>query len=391
MKRPVQPRARSNSSRRRAVEAAVRHAEKTVQSTGITEAIIYRPPAGAARLRHGSAPPPSGRPSSNPTMELAIRQALGLDPLETQKPAGSPGPSGPAKRTVKQLQRGRTRPAERSQDRIFASATKKADASAPPKRKKKKKNGACTQPIGSPKLKSRNRASAAAVIVRKPAAPAVDRRKGASGNAAARLAVNERIRKAALEAQPKQLCPFPELLRRWQLAFVYITRFEDSNPDAPDVIAAKERLVRIELEWERRQALAPDHPDYFPWPSTEASIGDGSVVTDDWQEIGMLAYLGYRVDRSSTLTAAQRTQLLGRIFTMMLPPLNSISYMQQWDSPRTAFRLRKIAESLAAFARNGKRRKNSALLEAIRKWEEDLAHLRRTYYVNCFDFPWPVS
>lgn len=104
----------------------------------------------------------------------------------------------------------------------------------------------------------------------------------------------------------------------------------------------------------------------------------------------MLAYLGYHVGLSSTLNAQQRKRLLDRVFAMRLPPLNGVAYMRQWGTPDTATRLKKIAESLASFVRNAKRRKNPSLSEAIRHWEEDLSGLRLAHYVGRFDFVWPA-
>ncbi len=198
------------------------------------------------------------------------------------------------------------------------------------------------------------------------------------------------MRSAAAKVETKPTSPFVELQRRWQQAFAYLQHFEEGNPDAPDVTAARQRLAEVEAEWERRQALVPDHPNYFPWPSTDAPGGDGCVATGDWQEVGMLAYLGYHVGKSSKSTAAQRTRLLRHVFAMRLPPLNGIAYMRLWGSPHSATRLKKIAEGLAAFARNAKRRKNPSLAEAILQWEADLSHLKHTIHVGRFDFPWPM-
>lgn len=206
-----------------------------------------------------------------------------------------------------------------------------------------------------------------------------------------RLAFNASQREAAADTTIAPASPFMELQRRWQAAFSYLQRFEESNPDAPDVLAAIERLKEVEAEWERRHNLSADHPDYFRWPSTEASLGDGSVAAGEWQEIGMFRYLGYHVGVTSELTAAQRTRLLHHIFVMRLPPLNGVAYMRSWASPGSGSRLRKMAEGLAAFARNAKRRRNPNLAEAIRQWEDDLSYLRGTFYVGRFDFPWPSS
>ena len=66
--------------------------------------------------------------------------------------------------------------------------------------------------------------------------------------------------------------------------------------------------------------------------------------------------------------------------------------MREWAAPDSPARLRKMAESLAAFARNAKRRKNQNVVEAVRNWEDDLGFLRRVFYVSKFKFAfdWPM-
>ncbi len=54
-------------------------------------------------------------------------------------------------------------------------------------------------------------------------------------------------------------------------------------------------------------------------------------------------------------------------------------------------RLRKTAESIAAFARNAKRKSDNALARAVSAWEADLAYLKKTFDDGRYDFPWPKS
>lgn len=70
--------------------------------------------------------------------------------------------------------------------------------------------------------------------------------------------------------------------------------------------------------------------------------------------------------------------------------VNADGYMRKWSAPDTGTRLRKIAEGLATFARNAKRRRNPNLTEAIRQWNDDLEDLRRAHYVGRSDFAWPA-
>ena len=50
-----------------------------------------------------------------------------------------------------------------------------------------------------------------------------------------------------------------------------------------------------------------------------------------------------------------------------------------------------MAESIAAFARNAKRRRQINLNDAIGEWEADLEFLYEEYYVGHFHFAWPAS
>jgi hypothetical protein len=65
--------------------------------------------------------------------------------------------------------------------------------------------------------------------------------------------------------------------------------------------------------------------------------------------------------------------------------------MAEWSEPETAVRLKKIADSLAAFARNGRRNEKQDMSEAVNHWVTDLAWLKTEYYDGHYDsrFAWP--
>jgi hypothetical protein len=75
---------------------------------------------------------------------------------------------------------------------------------------------------------------------------------------------------------------------------------------------------------------------------------------------------------------------------MHLPPIESPSYMKEWASPQSAVRLKKMANSIASFARQAKRRRNADMREAVQSWEADLQMLYDEYYVEKFGFGWPA-
>lgn len=148
----------------------------------------------------------------------------------------------------------------------------------------------------------------------------------------------------------------------------------------------------IEAEWRRRTGPGSNPDDYFRWPSTEAQIGDGSLSDpDQWLREGLLKFLQYSVGRYQEGNETSRRAILAAVFDGDLPPFHSAEYMRGWGKPSTALRLHKMADSLAAFARNFKRQQNPRFDDAIADWEADLKFLYDTYYVEHFKFDWPTS
>ncbi len=125
----------------------------------------------------------------------------------------------------------------------------------------------------------------------------------------------------------------------------------------------------------------------FQWPTTDAPGGSGDLEPE-WPSAGLLSYLDYHVGTNG-LPRPERREILDAVYCGDLPPVNSSTYMAEWGKPRTAARLQKLAESIAAFARNTKRRRAANVTDAVDDWESDLDYLKRTYYVGRYDFPWP--
>jgi hypothetical protein len=149
--------------------------------------------------------------------------------------------------------------------------------------------------------------------------------------------------------------------------------------------SAAEVLAAIEIEWDRR-ARMPRPDEFFEWPSTEATGGNGKLVLKPSVVDGMLSYLDYRVGKVNGEVGSIRQSILSRVFEGRLPPVFAPDYMQSWGLPKSAARLRKIAESIAAFTRNAKRRHDHKLNDAISDWESDLRFLYERYYVGHFSF-----
>ncbi|MBY5363689.1 hypothetical protein HFO97_27855 [Rhizobium leguminosarum] len=153
---------------------------------------------------------------------------------------------------------------------------------------------------------------------------------------------------------------------------------------------AKKIIEALQIEFEKRDKNVSGG-GRFRWPTTEARSGDGSFQFPTSQTEGMLAYLDYRVGRTHGVHSTIRQSILSRVFEKSLPPSFEKSYMDEWGSNGSAARLRKIAESVASFARNAKRRNEESLAEAIRHWEQDLKFLHDRYYVGKFNFGWPST
>lgn len=159
---------------------------------------------------------------------------------------------------------------------------------------------------------------------------------------------------------------------------------QDEHPRASQVLEA------LRLEFDRRSE--PGKPDeYFSWPTTEAQSGDGTLDSIKAQPEGLLATLGYHVGRTHGLLSSARQRILSRIFETSLPPVFEQAYMHEWGTNGSAVRLQKMAESIAAFTRNTKRREDDRLDDAIQQWEQDLQFLYDRYYVGKFRFAWPVT
>jgi hypothetical protein len=157
-------------------------------------------------------------------------------------------------------------------------------------------------------------------------------------------------------------------------------------------LKAQAVIHALGIEFANRTAAAPED-ERFKWPTTEAHTGNGAstLLLPKTQAEGMLAHLEYRVGRTHGAQIATRRNILRRIFENSLPDAFDKAYMDEWGSNGSASRLRKIAESIAAFTRNAKRRDADRLHDAIQHWEQDLKYLRDWYYVGKFSFGWPTT
>ncbi len=148
-------------------------------------------------------------------------------------------------------------------------------------------------------------------------------------------------------------------------------------------------LIAIRDHWDEQRRLCQNNPDYFTWPSTAAWLGDGGFLASGLDEDGALSLFGYRVSREADLSDEERRSKLDVVFQAVIPPFTHWFKVLEWGEPKSAVRLKKMANCLAAFARNGSRQTGERMSVPVEKWKEDLAYLRLKYYERLFGFDWP--
>jgi hypothetical protein len=129
-----------------------------------------------------------------------------------------------------------------------------------------------------------------------------------------------------------------------------------------------------------------------PQPSvwTKRSLADRQAFIATLRNFGMLKAFGYTVGAKSASNAA-RQMTLRRALTEELPAEIDEEYAEECGKPLTAARLKKMAHSIATFARNAKRKQGQSMEESIRHWEMDLAWLKQEWYRPGLGFQWPST
>ncbi|NTF17119.1 hypothetical protein G6L37_01575 [Agrobacterium rubi] len=166
-----------------------------------------------------------------------------------------------------------------------------------------------------------------------------------------------------------------------------------SDPSKASMHEQAEFILRaVSAEWAERSSRS-EIAESFRWPDANSRGRPGTEEGkgrhfEAMVENGMLSEVGYSVGRNSSLSSAVRQRILTEIFVRSLPPVFPAPYMQQWGENGSARRLHKIADCLAAFARNAARLPGN-YDEAIADWKEDLEYLHDRHYAGRFGFGWP--
>jgi hypothetical protein len=155
----------------------------------------------------------------------------------------------------------------------------------------------------------------------------------------------------------------------------------------------RDQAIKLRDEISSNWYRLAEQNEWFAWPST--TVPRGPIVKtlsgSDWRPQGMLSLLGYHVGETLSLHPSIRESILEYAFEHHLPPVGDVSYFDEWDEPRSAGRLHKLANTLASLTRNAKRRDPLALSRAIGEWEQDLIFLYERYYICLFHFGWPTT
>lgn len=176
----------------------------------------------------------------------------------------------------------------------------------------------------------------------------------------------------------------------WQLGVLaYELQFREKIEEEQRA-AVVERLVELGVQLGKTLSDEPG----FEFPSTDivqnrrlAVEGLGEV---DWRQYGLLSLSGYRVGITNGRKDVDRRRILNWLFLEDdLRDIGDEKYAVQWGEPKTSSRLEKLANTIAAFVRNAKRRDDNNMEVAIQEWTEDLNYLRARFYERWGDFPWP--
>ena len=192
--------------------------------------------------------------------------------------------------------------------------------------------------------------------------------------------------------------PALERLReRWHKAKIFSADGFEKYLQGQTISAAIDQFMYKLLEY----CIFLKEKNYFIWPHTGFYPSWELLNPEVFrQELGVLGAMGYSVGEDKALSADTRHNILSRAYEKNIPivPGQSPGYMLEWGRPGTAQRLEKIANCLAAFARNAKHRTDSdKLIYCIEKWESDLQYLKQKYYIGNDDriihgedhFKWP--
>ncbi len=158
---------------------------------------------------------------------------------------------------------------------------------------------------------------------------------------------------------------------------------------ARDPFATDEAVLRT---------FGADHPGLdhleqvlaFSWPTLDVPHSFIPLDGIEALDIGYLKWAGYRAGMGAPAASDRRMVLHTCYRVDALPLVFPQWYREQWGPPGSQARLRKIAESIAAFCKN-QLKKRSPSEAAIEHWRSDLEWLKAQYYDGRYTFQWPST
>jgi hypothetical protein len=172
----------------------------------------------------------------------------------------------------------------------------------------------------------------------------------------------------------------------WRAA---IAELQDAKPLFPREKELKRLIQAIYEEWARRFEKLPRKSNRVPIEGEdEDDVEEGA--SSKLQPLSPLRLVGYTVNAFDAYSDRLRAGMLEHLQEETLPPVGSQQYMRTWGMNNSEKRLTKIAGLIAGSARRALANDPDLYSSALAKWEMDLAHLHKWYYVpRRFDFKWP--
>jgi len=153
--------------------------------------------------------------------------------------------------------------------------------------------------------------------------------------------MNKDLERPFFNESTAQLAERVDAAMHWHntLHTIYV---ELSHRDRPAAVKLRADLAKFHATFE----------GYFPWPTADATPSKGGSATqpDFEHKQGVLGFMGYKVGLTGA-PKGQRRALLDDAFLDVIPSINSRDYIAEWGKPKAATRLKKIASSLAEFAK----------------------------------------
>ena len=176
---------------------------------------------------------------------------------------------------------------------------------------------------------------------------------------------------------------------------------EDIAKEILSLVYSLEQLMNDEkpdlfLEFNARFGHGQEFEEYFEWPSTKIEpiwYGLSDLDSSEWPKIGVLKRMGYAVGAQDGIRDnKRRCEILDYIFlSSKLPFVHSYEHMRDWGPAESSARLKKMANAMASFGRNMRRKR---YLTALERYDHDLAYLKDKYYDPRFregSWNWPTT